>query len=92
MCPHLASSDWSSITQETRGSGNQGPERIPQQSVQVVCVLVPGEARPAQLEWLKVWMGWGVRGGTVQLAQCQPEGVRVHLDQVVEHASREKEG
>lgn len=68
------------------------PECFPQQLVQVVCVLVPGVARPTQLKGLEVGMGRGIWEGTVKLAQRQPEGVRVHLDQVPEHASSEKEG
>ena len=95
MRPHQASSDWSSTcpsSQRPGALGARGPEGVPQQLVQVVCVLVPGGARPrprprpARSEGLEVGRGRGVGEGSVQLAQRQPEGVRVHLDQVTEHA------
>lgn len=53
---------------------------LPQQFQDVVRVIVSRTAHPAQLHGLQVGVRWDVGGRAVELVQCEPQGVWVHLD------------
>lgn len=63
---------------------------LPQQFQDVVRVIVSGTAHPAQLHGLQVGVRWDVGGRAVELVQCEPQGVWVHLDQVSENTAKVK--
>jgi len=58
---------------------------LPQQLQHVVGELVPWSTHSAQMHRQEVRVGRDVGGRAVQLVQSEPEGIRIHLDQVLEN-------